>query len=299
MNKHLKIVGMGELLWDLLPGGKQLGGAPANFAIHARQLGAEGLVVSSVGADPLGRQILEQLGSCGVPTDAITIHPTLPTGTVTVAVAEDGQPRFTIHENVAWDDIQPNPAALEAVRHADAVVFGSLAQRTAKSRQALRDLLALVPSKAVCVFDINLRQHYYSLETIEYGLRRANVLKINHEELAVLGAMLGTRGDEREQVSQLASRYDLKVVSLTRGASGSLLHAEGRFSEHPGFPARVVDTVGAGDAFTACLTLGLLHGWDLERINGRANEIAAYVCGCPGATPALPETMRGWFRGDD
>ena len=171
-----------------------------------------------------------------------------------------------------------------------------MAQRSAQSRQAIWQLLAAIPAATLRVFDINLRQHYHSREVIEDGLRAADVLKLNDAELAILSPLLGLAGTEREQLAQLAGEYGLALIALTRGAGGSLLFAGGQSSDHPGFPTAVVDTVGAGDAFTACLTLGWLQRWELDRINRRANELAAFVCSQPGATPDLPAAMREWFN---
>lgn len=290
------LIGIGELLWDLLPGGRQLGGAPANFAHHAHQLGAAAAVVSCVGDDPPGHEILELLRRRGIAIDAIAIHPTLPTGTVTVEVLPDGQPKFTIHEEVAWDHLSCGAAALEAVRGAAAVIFGTLAQRSAPSRQTIWQLLAALPPTALRVFDINLRQHYHSREVIEDGLSAADVLKLNDAEWAILSPLLGLAGTECDQLAQLAGEYGLALIAVTRGAGGSLLFADGQASDHPGFYTAVVDTVGAGDAFTACLTLGWLQRWELDRINRRANELAAFVCSQAGATPDLPAAMREWFN---
>jgi fructokinase len=291
----MKLAGIGELLWDMLPGGRQLGGAPANFAHHAHQMGAEAMVVSAVGEDLLGRGILDLLVERGISTAAVSIHPTLPTGKVLVEIAYDGQPCFTILEDVAWDGIPCNAAALDAARNADAVIFGTLAQRSEPSRNTIRELLAITRPDALRVFDINLRQHYHSTEIIEKGMIDGDVLKLNDVELAMLVPALGLSGNERDQLDQLAEKYGLALIALTRGGAGSLLAADGRFSEHPGIATEVVDTVGAGDSFTACLALGWLHRWDLDLINQRANEVAAFVCSRAGATPELPSGMRGWF----
>jgi fructokinase len=291
----MKLAGIGELLWDMLPGGRLLGGAPANFAHHAHQMGAETAVVSAVGDDLLGREILELLARRGISTEAVAIHPTLPTGKVLVEIAADGQPCFTILEGVAWDDIPCSTAALEVARAADAVIFGTLAQRAEASRRTIRELLAATRPETLRVFDINLRQHYHSTEIIERGMNDADVLKLNDAELAMLGPVLGLSGSERDQIAQLAAKYGLALIALTRGGAGSLLAADGGFSEHPGIATEVVDTVGAGDSFTACLALGWLHRWDLDLINQRANEVAAFVCSRAGATPELPSGMRGWF----
>src|SRR5208337_3037062 len=225
----------------------------------------------------------------------ISIHPTLPTGSVTVEVDSTGLPKYEIHAPVAWDEIQAGSAAIQTVGMADAIVFGSLAQRSPVSRQAIQSFLESAPAKSLRVFDINLRQHYFSPEIIEQGLKAAHVLKLNDEELTVLGPLMGLRGSEREQLKQLMDAYPLQYVALTRGARGSVLCSVNAVSEVPGLPTSVVDTVGAGDAFTACLTLGLLCGWGLDRINRRANELAAFVCSCAGATPDLPPAMNKWF----
>ena len=287
-----RVLAVGEILWDLLPAGRQLGGAPANFAYHAHALGADVGVVSRVGNDLLGREILDRLRLLGIPMDYLTVDPTAPTGTVSVKLSTDGQPLFTIHENVAWDRISADEASLAFAARADAVCFGSLAQRSEPSRSSIRKLVSATPAGALRVFDINLRQHFHSPELIEDSLQLANVLKLNDQELAILAGIFSLRGQTRQQLAALAQRFTLRAVALTRSAHGSVLLAGGRWSEHPGLPAKVADTVGAGDAFTAAMTLGLLARWPLDDINRRANEIAAYVCSQPGATPALPDELR-------
>jgi len=297
------IVGIGELLWDVLPTGRELGGAPANFACHARALGAEARLISRVGADDLGREALARLAALGLPTDSIAVDASLPTSTVSVVVDAAGQPHYQIHENVAWDALQVDAASQRAVMDADAVCFGSLAQRSANSQAAIRALVRATPANALRLFDVNLRQQYFSLPLIEESLALANVLKVNDAELPQLAEMCRLTGDARAQISQLAGRYALRLVACTRGAHGSVLFSDGRWSEHPGLPTEVVDTVGAGDSFTAAMTMGVLAGWArstgsgqaLDEINQRANEVAAYVCSQPGATPALPERLRELF----
>ena len=290
-----KLVGIGEVLWDLLPGGRQLGGAPANFTYHARALGADARLISRIGHDDLGREALDRLTKLGVPTDCIEVDRALPTGTVGVEVAADGQPQFTIHEHVAWDALSGEPAGRLAVATADAVCFGTLAQRSEPSRSSIISLVAAVPPAALRIFDVNLRQNYFSSRLINESIAFADVLKLNETELPQLAVMFDLTGDERSQIRQLAERNLLRVVAYTRGGRGSLLFAEGRWSEHPGFPTKVADTIGAGDSFTAAMTLGLLAGWPLEEIHLRASEVAAYVCSQPGATPVLPERLRAPF----
>ena len=290
-----KLVGLGEVLWDLLPGGRQLGGAPANFTYHASALGADARLISRVGQDALGREALDRLEKLGVPTDCLEVDRTLPTGTVGVEVAADGQPQFQIHEHVAWDALSGELAGRLAVAAADAVCFGTLAQRREPSRSTIISLVAAAPPHALRILDVNLRQNYFSSRLINESVAFADVLKLNETELPQLAALFDLTGDERSQIRQLAERNLLRVVAYTRGGRGSLLFSEGRWSEHPGFPTKVVDTIGAGDSFTAALALGLLGGWDLDRINENANRVAAHVCTCAGATPPLPEHLRTLF----
>jgi fructokinase len=275
-----RVLAVGEILWDLLPSGKQLGGAVTNFAYHAHALGADALIISRVGNDPLGCEIIDRLRSLGLSTDGISIDPVAPTGTVSVELQPDGQPRFTIHENVAWDRLEP-VANVEA----DAICFGTLGQRCPAARAAICRNISGTSASTLRVFDINLRQHFYSREIIEASLTLADALKLNDAELPVLAAIFGLAGDARSQLATLAQRFDLRAVALTRGAKGSLLLADGAWSEHPGIKVKVVDAVGAGDAFTAAWTLGLLAGEPLDKINEHANKLAAFVCTQPGATP--------------
>jgi fructokinase len=295
MSERFTIVGLGEVLWDMLPAGPQLGGAPANFICHARALGADATLISRVGDDELGREIITRLDALGVNTSGIAVDAQRPTGTVGVEL-EAGQPRYIIHENVAWDFIEATPTALAAVRSADAVCFGALAQRSEVSRCAIRALVSAAAPDALRVCDINLRQHFYSLELIAETLALANVLKLNDAELPVLAALFGLTGDTRTQLTTLAAKFSLRLVVLTRGAQGSVLFDGTNWSGHPGIDVLVKDAIGAGDSFTAATVLGYLSRWELDRINAFANEVAAFVCSHHGATPPLPETMRAAFR---
>jgi len=290
-----KIIGIGETLWDLLPTGKQLGGAPANFAYHARTLGADARVISRIGQDNPGREILDRLQKLGLPTDTIQIDRSAPTGAVSVTLDPAGQPQYTIHENVAWDNLALEPIAQTAAAEADAICFGTLAQRHEPSRSTILSLVQATPAKGLRIFDINLRQQYYSRALAKQSLGLANVLKVNDSELPELAKMFALSGDERAQIAQLTERYELRAVAFTRGDRGSLLYSANRWSDHPGISTKVVDTIGAGDSFTAAMTLGLLARWELDKINRHANEIAAYVASCAGATPALPPQLRAPF----
>jgi fructokinase len=289
-----KILGIGEVLWDMLPSGKQMGGAPANFAFHARSMGADASIVSRVGDDALGREIIERLFALGVPTCAVSLDGSHPTGTVDVELAADGQPRYIIHEGVAWDHLLPD--AMETAEEADAVCFGTLAQRCEPSRTAIRAMVEASKPNALRIFDVNLRQDFYSREVIEGSLELANVLKLNDAELPVLADLVGLRADAaREQIAELTKRFGLRLVAYTRGAEGSWLYDGKRWSEHPGVRAKVKDTIGAGDSFTAAVTMGMLLGWDIDRISEVANRVAAFVCSCEGGTPQLPEELRRNF----
>jgi fructokinase len=290
-----KILAIGEVLWDLLPTGRQLGGAPANFACHARALGADARLVTRVGDDALGREVLDRFRRLGLPTETVAIEPGVPTGTVSVAVRADGQPGYTIREDVAWDRLAADEAALAAAGTADAVCFGSLAQRSVPARRAVRALVAATRRDALRIFDVNLRPPFASRGLIEASMALAGVLKLNDQELPVLAKLFRLPGGVKDQMAALARRYRLSMVALTRGAGGSLLFAGGDWSDHPGQPIAVCDTVGGGDAFTAALTVGRLAGWPLDEINRRANEVAAFVCSQPGATPPLPEGLRRAF----
>lgn len=290
-----RCLGLGEVLWDLLPAGKQLGGAPANFAYHAHALGAEAKVISRVGRDAAGREILDRLRTLGLPVDGITEDPSAPTGTVSVQLDARGTPAYTIHENAAWDFLEASPALLAEAARADAVCFGSLGQRHPVARGTIRQLLQAVPTHALRIFDINLRQRYWSRELIEESLQLANVLKLNDEELPVVAKLLGWSGEETVWLEQLAKQFHLRAIALTRGGKGSTLWLEGRLFHQPGAALAIADTVGAGDSYTAALTLGLLHGHAAEEIIRFAHRVADHVCTQPGATPTLPAELRRHF----
>jgi fructokinase len=296
MNRPPRIVSLGEVLWDLLPSGAQLGGAPGNFACHCRALGAEAALVSCVGADDLGDKALHHLSARGVDVSAIARAGQFPTGTVAVELAADGQPKFTIREQVAWDRLAATEPALKLASAADVVCFGSLAQRTPAAREALRKLVQAAPPSALRVCDINLRAPFVSPEIIAGSLELANVLKLNETELPVLAPQFALRGSAEEQLDHLAEQFGLHTVALTLGASGSRVRRAGTWTFEPGRAVRVVDAVGAGDAYTAALVMGLLQAWPTSELMAAATEIAAYVCTQPGATPALPAELTAPFR---
>lgn len=285
------IVGLGEILWDMLPDGKQLGGAPANFAYHAQALGGRGVVVSCVGDDELGKEIMGRLEALGLDRRYIAVDKDRPTGTVDVELDEKGVPNFTIHENVAWDFIPSDADLLDLAAQTDAVCFGSLCQRCEVSRNTVRRFLQATKPGCIRVFDINIRQSYYNKDVVHTMLELSNVLKLNDDELPVVAKLLGIAGSETDILSHLSEQYTLRLIALTRGANGSRLYAQGQDSSHQGFATEIADTVGAGDAFTAAMTLGLLFGKALDKINENANRVASYVCSRSGATPKLPNSL--------
>jgi fructokinase len=290
------LVGIGEILWDILPSGKQMGGAPANFAYHASVLGEEGVVVSRVGKDELGLEILNHLRILGLSSDFISLDESYPTGTVTVHVDQDGVPDFTIHEDVAWDVLPETQGLPGLAQRADVVCYGSLAQRLPTSLNTIQKFVSRLSSDKFRIFDINLRQHFYSKKVISRSLKLANILKLNEHELGILSEMYSLEGEEALALKDLIERFDLEKVALTKGSNGSVLYTQDQISFHSGFRVDVVDTVGAGDAFTAAMAIGMLKGFELDRINELANRVASYVCTQPGATPPIPKEIRALFQ---
>lgn len=296
MNASPRVVCVGEVLWDLLPEGPQLGGAPTNVACHLQALGARASLISRVGTDELGDEAWRQLQDRGLDLTGVTRDPHRPTGTVAVDLGADGQPRFTIVEGVAWDSLTATPEAFERVRTAEAICFGSLAQRFPTARHTLQDLLKASAPKALRVFDVNLRAPFYTAAVVQRSLELANVLKLNETELPVLAAQFRLSGSVEEQLEALAGRFELEVVALTLGPAGSRVLRQGQWSGEPGRPVRVKDAVGAGDAFTAVLIMGLLLEWPTRDLLAAATDLAAFVCTQSGATPRLPEPLRSLFR---
>jgi fructokinase len=291
---RFKVVALGEVLWDLLPSGPQLGGAPANLACHVAGLGGQAKLISRVGNDALGRQAREQLAARGVDVGNVATDPTAPTGTVSVEIDSTGQPHFTIHEEVAWDRLAVDSGSLQAVAAADAVCFGTLAQRTPAARAAIQTLLAAAPDRLI-LCDINLRAPFCDRVTIEGSLRAANALKLNETELPLLARMFGFVGDPSAQAEALANRFGLRVLILTLGAAGSRVWQAGEWTTVAGETVAVRDTVGAGDSFTAAFVLGYLLGWPMKETVRAATGIAAYVCSQSGATPVLPPELAAKF----
>ena len=276
------IVGIGEILWDLLPSGKALGGAPANFAYHATRLGEEGWAVSAIGNDALGREIMDIV--TGKRLKNVISVTDKPTGTVQVELDARGVPTYTIMEDVAWDNIPFTPEMEALARRADAVCFGSLVQRMGSRDSVLRFLRATRP-EALKVFDINLRQHYYSREVLEESLNLADILKINDEEIRIVADMFGLGDDDIAACRTLIDRYSLRLVILTKGAEGSEVITADETIPQPAGEAVIVDTVGAGDSFTAAFVVAYLRGDSLADAQRLASDTAAYVCSRKGAMP--------------
>lgn len=286
------VIGLGEVLWDVLPEGRQLGGAPANFAYHVNALGGTGVPVSRVGDDELGREALDILQERGLDVSHITLDPNHPTGTVLAELDAEGKATYVFPPNVAWDYLEiPSATAVMASRAA-AVCFGSLAQRSPVSRTAIQGFLESLSEDSLRIFDVNLRGEFYTPETIAESLELANVLKVSDEELPILADIFGLNGTEGSVIEAVLELFSLDLCALTRGGSGSLLLAATESHDHPGLSVDIVDTIGAGDSFTAAMTLGLLAGWSLPEINKHANRVAAAVCGHAGAMPVLSEKLK-------
>ena len=298
MKQNVTVAGVGEVLWDVFPDEKRIGGAPANFARNVSQLGIEAYSVSCVGADALGVRAKDELEASGVKVDFLFTHPSLPVGVVDVTLDSQGKPSYRIADNVAWDDIPDSPELQAAAGEFDAICFGTLAQRTEPARDRIRKLLEAVPAMALKILDVNLRAPFYSQEIVTGSLEMANVLKLSDEELPVLAGYYGLLGEETQQLTQLVSRFDLRLVAYTKGDAGSILVTADQIDVAEAVPVKVVDSVGAGDAFTAALCVGLLRGFTLSACNRFANQVAAYVCSCRGACPVLPEELLSIPPGD-
>lgn len=281
------VVGIGEMLWDVFPESKKLGGAPLNFSHHCAQLGASAHPVSAVGTDADGAEIRQILASKNLPDAHVQTDTAHPTGRVNVTL-QNGKPTYEILTEVAWDNIHFDQSLRDLASRADAVCFGSLAQRSPVSRATIQAFLEAMRPEALRIFDVNLRQNFYSKEILEASLRHATVFKLSDEELPTLARFFDLTGQVPDQLQALRRMFDLRLVAFTRGGEGSLLVAAGETSDHPGIPTKVVDTVGAGDSFTAALCMGLLQNHPLDQINQRACEVAAFVCSQAGATPKHP-----------
>lgn len=288
-----QIVGLGEVLYDVLPEGAKLGGAPANFAYHVSQFGFSAMAISAVGNDQLGDRALQTFDANGL--KYIIPRVAYPTGTVNVALNEAGVPTYTFASDVAWDHIPLTPEMESVAKNCCAVCYGSLAQRAEESRITIRKFLESVPEDCVKIFDVNLRGNFFNKETLQEGVKHATVLKINDEELVTIGRMFDYPGlDMEEKCRIIMHRYNLNMVVLTCGTNGSYVFAPGGVTSYKPTPkVDVADTVGAGDSFTGAFTAAILAGKPIEEAHELAVEVSAYVCTQKGAMPKLPESLTG------
>lgn len=288
-----QITAIGEILWDVFPDGPRFGGAPANFACSAAELGqtkARVKIVSAVGDDEPGRQAIDVLADRGVCTDAVQVS-RFPTGRVDVQLNPAGAATYQFAENCAWDHLAWNPQLAQLAGSCDAVCFGTLGQRGSESQENIRAFVRATPDTSLRILDVNIREPFISDELILASLDLASVLKLNDEELPVIGRLCDASGSEIEIMQQIARRFNLRTVALTRGAAGAAIVCPGAISEQPGSRVDVVDTVGAGDAFTASMTLSLLAGDGPETTLRKAIATASWVCSQPGATMSFPQQL--------
>ncbi len=288
MNKV--IVGLGEALWDCLPDGSKLGGAPANFAYHASQFGNEAYAISAIGNDALGDQTLKEFEEKHL--KYIMPRVDYPTGTVQVELDEEGIPTYDIKQNVAWDNIPFTPEIENIAKHCGCVCFGSLAQRNKISRDTIHRFIDSTPKSCLKIFDINLRQNFYTKEIIQDSFKACDILKINDEELVTIGRLFGYPGlDIENKCYLILGKYNLKMLVLTCGTNGSYVFAPGVKSFQPTPKVEVDDTVGAGDSFTGSFASAILAGMPIKEAHKLAVEVSAFVCTQPGAMPKLPESL--------
>ena len=287
-----RVCGIGEVLWDAFPDGEKFGGAPANFTCHSHSLGAETYVVSCIGRDSRGVKAREFLDNHGVDTSCLADSEAHETGVVIVTLDDEGKPDYEIKEGVAWDNIPLTDTMIDLAPKLDAVCFGSLCQRGEVSRNTIERFLAATKSDCLRVFDINIRQSFYNDGIIRDSLESANVLKLNDEELPIVAELIDAEGSDEEIIHSVIARFDLKLVALTCGPKGALMVTpdKSNFSAPP--VTDVINTVGAGDSFTAAMIMGFLNDRPLDQINRQANRLAAFVCTQNGAVPQLPESLR-------
>jgi fructokinase len=298
MSQNKCVVGLGELLWDMLPEGPQLGGAVSNFAVMSARLGDDAAIATRIGTDPLGREAMALLNQTPVNTTYIQEDFSRVTGTVTVAL-DKGQPRYTIHEPVAWDFLELTPHWLALAEQADAVCFGSLAQRSPASRRTIESFLHETKSQCVRIFDVNLRPPFFNAEIVERSLELATIFKLNAEEMPQVLSLLdfpdpgGTAPDALlNGARQIIDQFPVQLVAITLGAQGSLLVTRNEVDRHPGYPAQIADAVGAGDAFTAAIAHFYLRGGPLHLLNAAGNRWGSWVASHAGAMPVLPPGER-------
>lgn len=287
-----RVVGLGEVLWDLFPTSRQPGGATANVAFHAAQLGACGIVVSRVGRDELGQEIVRYFADHNLITAHIQHDDSAPTGAASIEISDHGH-RFTIHEDVAWDRIEFTPHLQSVMQTASAICFGTLAQRGPFSRETIQRCLWEASDECLVVFDINIRQHYFDRATVERSLQSANIVKLNADEVGLVSDLLQMPRESHENFARrLCGQFGVELTCITRAERGCFISSPGETVDVSGIPIQVADTVGAGDAFTAALLMTRLEKWPLEAAAHFANEVGALVASRPGAMPELASEFR-------
>jgi len=295
--KIFKIIGLGEILWDVLPEGKKLGGAPANFAYYVSKLGQIGIVASRVGNDSLGKEILESMEKLNLNKKYIQIDSNYPTGTVSVELDNNGQPDYIIHKNVAWDYLDFSKSWKQLAKEADVICFGTLAQRSYKSKNTIFDFLKSARPEVIKLLDINIRQNFYSIEVIEESIKLSNILKLNTDELKIIRNLF-TYSNNKNEIDlclELINDFKLDLLCLTKGGNGSLVLNNKEYYEHQGYKVSVEDTIGAGDAFTAAMIVQYIKGKTLKEISDFANRLGSWVSSQSGPTPEVQPELVEYF----
>lgn len=292
MKQRPVLAAIGEVLWDVYPDAARFGGAPANFACHAAALGADAVLISAVGHDELGDRALETLKRHEVDANCVARDGDHRTGQVNVTLDRTGRPNYQFADDSAWDHLRWSEPVESIARQADAICFGTLAQRSRDSRDTIRRFVELTPAGTLRMFDVNLRQNFYDADVIDASLKQATAVKLNEEELPIVARLCGVLGvNARGMLRGLVERYELRIAALTCGPDGALLMTPDQESRCPALPTTVVDTVGAGDAFTATLVMDCLHGVPLAEINQHANAVASFICSQAGAVAPLPPEL--------
>lgn len=294
------VIGLGELLWDIFPTGRRAGGAPANFAFHVNQLGLQGIPASRVGRDDLGDELIKYLMAQGLTTELVQRDDNHSTGTVTVELDSGGHPSYVIHTGVAWDQLEATTALLKAAARSAAICFGTLGQRSPRAHEAIRETISHSGDDCLIVFDVNLRQAFFSRDVVEDSLRLADLVKLNDDEVTVLTSLLELPTEVNDLVGfgrGIIQRFGPSIVCITRGGEGACLVTDREAVNVPGRPIKVVDTVGAGDSFTAALVVALLQGRELPECGRIANAVGALVASRPGAMPPLREEFERLMEG--
>lgn len=289
LNKKIyRVAGLGEVLWDVFPEGKRLGGAPANFAAHAQQLGAHGFVLSAVGKDVLGSEAVVKLDQYGIDLTGLLEIAPFPTGTVRVHLDHRRNPSYEIQENVAWDHIPLQLSITNIAKHLDAVCFGTLAQRNITSQNTILKTLRATPENCLKVFDLNFRKNFYHTEMILQSIDLTDVVKMNEEEFEEIRSLFSLPSNTQKAMMSLMERFDLKLAMLTLGGNGSIMMSQNDYSElKANQSVQVKSTVGAGDAFTAAAVMGWLNQKPLDKIHHKSSDLAAYVCSQLDAVPKI------------